>query len=349
MVAPQNDTVLAELASAAIMDAQRAIDTLLHHAATALTDTTSETSPELAFNDVSNPLGSAHGGDEELAELGNVIPQVYAAYGAWIEASGNFADIRAGNGAPGYHAQTGGFLAGLAHNVTPDASLGAAVGYEHVSLSEDDTHASGTDDVGRAALYGAYDFGPVTLSGAGGLGYDSFSTTRPLPLGTAKENHSGLEVDLGMQLSRSLNLGQALLVPAAGFYYTNLQENSFTESGANGADLDGHSQNTGSLQPFIGVAVAQAFGTGAWAITPSAHVTYRYEALNPGRGLVVGAQDGTLFNATGVTTARNTLETGTAISAQATPNLQIYGAYDASIGFGFGLDQSISVGMKYKF
>jgi outer membrane autotransporter protein len=346
VLAPRNATIFPELATVAIIDAERSIDTLLSHAIAAPTSTGSA---QLAFNDVSNPLGATHGGGEEIAELGNIVPEVYAAYGAWIEASGNFADIRAGNGAPGYHAQTGGFLAGLARNITPEASLGLAVGYEHFNLSEDDTHASATDDTGRIALYGAYDFGPVTLSAAGGLGYDAFSTTRPLPVGTAKENHSGLEANLGLQLSQTLNLGALQLMPAAGFDYANLQEDSFAESGASGADLNGHAHGTSSLQPFIGVAAGQSFGLGNWSVTPSVHVTWRYEALNTQRSLIVATQDGTLFNINGVSAARDQLDTGASLSASAGPNLQIYGAYDAQIGFGFGLDQSISAGVKYNF
>jgi len=346
VVPPQNATVLADLASVAIIDAEHAIDTILSHAGS---PPASMGSAQLAFNDVSNPLGTSHGGGEQLAELGSIIPEVYAAYGAWIEASGNFADIHAGNGAPGYHAQTGGFLAGLARNVTPDLSLGLAVGYEHFNLSEDDTHASAADDNGRIALYGAYNLGPVTLSTTGGLGYDAFSTTRPLIIGTARENHSGLEANFGLQLSHTLNIGALQLTPLAGFDYANLQENAFTEAGANGADLDGHAHGTSSLQPFLGGAAGRAFAMGGWSITPSAHVTWRYEALNTQRSLIVAAQDGTLFNINGVTAARNQLDTGASLAAQAGPNLQVYGAYDALIGIGFGLDQSISAGLKYNF
>lgn len=339
-------TVLYELGSAALIDAQRMVDTLLRHA------TTTPAQPDpgpFAFNDVSNPLGGVRGGDADFAQLGDTIPEIYAAYGAWLEASGNFANVHSGDGAPGYHAQTGGFLAGLAHNFTPDASLGIAVGYDHVSLSEDDTQSSGTDDIGRIALYGAYDFGPVTLSAAGGLGYDAISTTRPLIVGTAKESHGGLEADLGGEVSGNIALGQVILIPAGGFDYTNLQEGSFRESGAHGADLDGGSHDTGSLQPFAGVTMGESFGIGVWSLTPSAHVTYRYDVLKTRRSLIVAAQDGTLFNDSSVAGARNTLDTGAGISAQATPNLQIYGAYDVSIGFGYGTDQSVTAGVKYKF
>jgi outer membrane autotransporter protein len=65
--------------------------------------------------------------------------------------------------------------------------------------------------------------------------------------------------------------------------------------------------------------------------------------------VTVAAQDGTEFTSLGVNAPRNLLDTGASITAQATPDLQIYGSYDIAVGFGTSTDQAISAGLKYRF
>jgi outer membrane autotransporter protein len=346
VVAPQNATIFPEMATVAIFNADHAISDLLGHASAPLPVSGA---PQLAMNTVSNPYGGAAGGTQ-LAELGAIIPQVLGSFGAWLDASGSFAQVHADNGAPGYHAQTGGFLAGLSGPVNPALTLGVAVGYDHFSLTEDaPSHSSGTDDAGRFAVYGAYVMPELTLSATAGGAYDSVSTTRPLPVGTAKESHGGLEANAGLEVSRVLDFAGFQLVPQAGLSYVNFSENSFLESGAGGADLAGFSHKNSSLQPFIGVAATGTWATGAWTITPDFHVTYSHEALSTDRSLTVAALDGTTFGVSGVRAPRNVVDTGASISAQAAPDVDVYAGYDIAIGLGVSTSQSVSAGVSYRF
>jgi len=346
VIAPQNATIFPEMASVAIFDADRAINQLLDHAAT---PGDAGTESEVAMNDVPNRFAST-AGDSQLAGLGAAIPQVLAAYGAWLEASGSFANVRAGAGAPGYDSQTGGFLAGIARPVSPEVSLGVALGYEHFNLSEDaPSLSSGDVDTGRFAVYGAYTTDLLTISATAGTGYDSISTTRPLLVGTAKESHSGWQTDAGLQLSHQLEFNGFQLIPQAGLDFVNFPEGSFAETGAGGADLNGQSHTTSSLQPYIGVAATTVLTSGSWQITPAFHVSYSYEALGTNRQVTVASQDGTQFGINGVPVARNTIDTGIGISAQATPNLTVFGGYDIAVGIDTSTDQAVSAGLKYNF
>jgi hypothetical protein len=345
VIAPQHATIFPEIATVAIFDADQAITALLDRG---LDPQSPADTPEFAFNNASNPIGGQNQGG--AAELGAAVPQVLAAYGAWIDATGNFANIRSGDGAPGYQAQTGGFLAGIGKPVTPDFSLGVAVGYEHFNLNEDDTHATGNVDTGRFAFYGAYQLGSAMLSATAGFGYDSIATTRPLPVGLAKESHGGLEADAGIQLSQPMQLSAYALVPKIGLEYVSLSEQDFAESGASGADLanDGHSN--ASLQPYLGLNLSRSFTTAAGTqIVPELNAQYNLEALNPQRRETVISQDGTQFPVNGVTAPHSVLSGGFAISATTASNLDLYAGYNISIGLGVSTVQVVSAGLSYKF
>jgi subtilase-type serine protease len=334
------------MASVAIFNADRVINQLLSHAA-APDNTGAE--PEVAMNDIPNRFASA-GGDGQVSALGEAVPQVLAAYGAWLEATGSFANVHAGDGAPGYDSQTGGFLAGITMPVTDTLSAGVAVGYEHFNLSENSPSlSSGTDDTGRFAVYGAYSTDLLTLSATAGGGYDSISTTRPLLVGTAKESHSGWQTTAGLAVSHPLDFNGFQLVPQGGLDFVNFPEGSFAEAGAGGADLNGQSHTTSSLQPYIGIAASTALTAGSWQINPAFHVTYSYEALDNDRKMTVSSLDGTQFGINGVPVARNTIDTGFGITAQATPNLTIFGGYDIAVGIDTSTDQAVSAGLKYAF
>lgn len=333
------------MASVAIFDADRAIHALLNHAA-APDDAGS--SPVGAMSDVTNQ-SAAGAGNSQVRALGDAIPQVLAAYGAWLEATGSFANVRAGDGAPGYNAQTGGFLAGIARPAAPNLSLGVAVGYEHFNLSENQPSLdSGTDDTGRFAFYGSYHTDQLTVSATAGVGYDSINTARPLIVGTAKESHAGWQTSAGIEVSHLLQFGQNFqLVPLAGLAFVNFPESGFYESGAGGADLNGQGHSTNSLQPYVGVAASTLWTSGAWVIRPAFHLTYNYEALSTDRAMTVAAQDGTEFNINGAPVARNTIDTGFGLSAMATQNLGVFAGYDFALGINSSTDQSVSAGLRY--
>jgi outer membrane autotransporter protein len=306
-------------------------------------------SPEFAFNDVSNPVGGGSG-TNSAAMLGAAIPAAIAGYGGWIDATGSFAHVDAGDGAPGYNAQTGGFLAGIDKPILPDLSLGVALGYEHFNLNENDTQSNGDVDTGRLDFYGAYNAGFATVSFATGFGYDAISTTRYLPVGIAKENHHGLEADAAAQISRQFQLGSIQLIPSAGFEYVSLTENGFDEAGASGADLANAGHSNASLQPFIGVEASQTFvAESGTKVIPEVHLQYNQEVLNPRRREVVTSTDGTPFPINGVTGPHNIVTAGLGISALTTGNLSVYAKYDISLGIGVSTDQDVSAGLSYKF
>lgn len=345
VVAPEHATIFPEIATVAIFDADRALTSLLNHG---LAPTMWE-SPEFAFNDVSNPVGGGSGTDS-AAMLGAAIPAAVAGYGGWIDATGSFAHVDAGDAAPGYTAQTGGFLAGIDKPVLPDLSLGVAVGYEHFNLNEDYTQSNGDVDTGRLDFYGAYNAGFATVSFATGFGYDGISTTRYLPVGVAKENHHGLEADAAAQISRQFQFGNTQLIPSAGLEYVSLTENDFDETGAGGADLANAGHSNASLQPFIGVEASQTFvAQSGTKVIPELHVQYNQEVLNPRRRLVVTSSDGTGFPINGVTAPHNIITAGVGVSALTTGNLSVYARYDISLGVGVSTDQDVSAGLSYKF
>jgi hypothetical protein len=126
--------------------------------------------------------------------------------------------------------------------------------------------------------------GTITTSG---LGTDRFGNTAS-GIG-ATEGHGGDEATVAAQWCRPLQVqgwadaagGIADLTPKLGVQYLHLSEGAFAETGASGCSLSSGSRGTDSLQPYLGVALAQRFVTdGSAKITPELRLGYAHDLFN---------------------------------------------------------------------
>jgi outer membrane autotransporter protein len=68
-----------------------------------------------------------------------------------------------------------------------------------------------------------------------------------------------------------------VLTPIAGLTYSSLDEDSFTESGGNGAALHVDSTSTHSLKSDLGTRLERSFATTYGNVVPSAQLIWRHE------------------------------------------------------------------------
>jgi outer membrane autotransporter protein len=114
-----------------------------------------------------------------------------AQYGGWFRGIGSFASLNGYPTAPGFGANSGGFLVGIDRPLDPDLYLGAAAGYIHTGVQEHSTSSGGTD-TGRFMVYGGGWAGPALWAATAGYAHDGINTTRGFAgVGTAKEAHGG--------------------------------------------------------------------------------------------------------------------------------------------------------------
>jgi autotransporter-associated beta strand protein len=267
----------------------------------------------------------------------------------WVNATGSQTKVHGTGSAPGFEARNYGFIAGLDHRVGA-STVGVAGSYNHNDISEDGTGDSGTTDSLRAALYGARTFGPVDVSATVGAGVDFLSQKRPFgTVGTAEGDHVGQEASAAAQAALPLALGGVKVTPRIGMRFSYLHANGFGESGANGQDLTVGTDNVRSLQPYAQISFDKDFGNQLRPMNLELRVGYARELLGTGRTVTVGAQDGTLFAASGTTLPRDQLTAGVSLGMQPTKALSVSIDYDALIATGHASAQAAHLQVGYRF
>ncbi|RQU77986.1 autotransporter domain-containing protein [Burkholderia cenocepacia] len=267
----------------------------------------------------------------------------------WAVASGSSTKVGGTSGAPGFLTHAYGFLAG-GQGRLGDATVGAAGGYTHTALSEDTTGASGAIDTLRVALYGAQPIGAVNLSATLGYGLDSLSQKRPFgSAGTAEGDHLGHEFTAATQASLPMAAGGFRFAPHVGLRYAYVRGSGFSEDGANGQNLHVGPDSARSLQPYVGVSLAKAFGDAVRPVDVQLRVGYAHEVLRGSRVVQVQSQDGTVFAAPGTDLPRSFLTTGASVTLQAAKTTTVSLGLDATINTGHVSAQSAYVRVNSSF
>jgi len=270
--------------------------------------------------------------------------------GVWLSNTGERAQINGGASAPGFETQQYQFMAGYDWGVGADTTLGAALGYGHSDLSEDQTGNTSRADTLSAALYGTRAIGALRLSGVLSYAYDDMYTRRPLgAAGIAYGNTGGNQLTAGMQAGVPVELGGMTFTPRVGMMYGYFHGNSFGESGIAGQDLNVGSQTIRTLQPDVDLSVAKTFGDSTRPISVLLDVGYARELLSDTRNMSVSTQDGTQFAASGAALPRSQVFAGLQVDTAISKNLHLSAGYTGAYNAGGGVQQTINVTMRYAF
>lgn len=320
VIAPKNTSVFTALGTAAVMNAQSTTAAVLDQATRRSVGT-----------------GLATG---DAASDGPTV---------WASATGLHARLSGTDGQPGFQENRYGFLAG-AHKRMGDNTFGLAGGYSHADLSEASTANSGTMDTLRLAAYASREFGPVDVAASVGYGLDFMSQKRPFAgIGTAQGDHIGQEFTAAAQASAPLSIAGVVVTPRVGLRYAYFHANGFDESGAGGQNLRVGTDNTRSLQPFVGVTFDKAFGEAWRPMHAQFRVAYAHEVLDAGRAITVASQDGTIFVAPGTRLARGYLTLGASFGVTLAKHLDVSLAYDALVNTARASAQAGSLKVSYRF
>jgi len=350
VTAPTNDTIFPAMTSALILNGQQANLMVLNRLGSRLEATAD--GPTTASRAAPGVL-LAKIGSSNLATLGEIataLPEGMAQYGGWFRGIGSFASLNGNATAPGFGANSGGFLVGIDRPVEADLYLGAAAGYIHTGVQEHST-SSGDTDTGRLMVYGGGWAGPALWTATAGYAHDGINTMRPFPgVGTAKEAHGGNELSLAAQGSLPIVVNGATVTPKAGVPFLHLHESAFRETGANGLDLSSGARSTDSLQPYVAVSVAQTFGAPEGTqLTPELRLGYSREALSNSRVLTVATLDSSNFLVQGVNPSKNMLTAGFGVTVRAREDVFLYANYDALVRTGNTGVQTVSAGLRIRF
>ncbi|WP_218179700.1 autotransporter family protein [Pseudomonas gingeri] len=207
--------------------------------------------------------------------------------GLWGQAFGGSSRLGERDDIAGYHARYSGFLLGADGLVNDSWRAGGLFSYTKTTVNNDGDNSGSSADVKSYGLFGyaSYQAQPWYLDLSLGAIQHQYDTQREIDFngfnGSAKGQHDGMQYIASAVVGYPIDLGPTLahtiLTPIAGLTYSTLRQDSYTESGGNGAALHLDSSNTTSLKSDLGAKLERSFATSYGSVVPSAQLTWRHE------------------------------------------------------------------------
>ena len=250
-----------------------------------------------------DPFGSAPGGNATpsgnargFAPEPELSPEAVSAYAAvmpkdksaarafdrrwsvWASGygGGNDTDGNATDGSHDVNAQTYGVAAGADYRVSPDTTLGFALGGGGTHWDLSDGLGSGRSDMFQAGVYGARKFGPAYVSAALGYGWHHMTTDRTVTIAGTDNLTAGFNAyNFGGRLEAGYRLAMTAVdvTPYAAFQAQSFHTPSYGETATSGAGtfaLAYDAKTTTATRTELGVRFDKTI-----AVTPTNPLTLR--------------------------------------------------------------------------
>ena len=296
-------------------------------------------------------------GDEQVAQASTTPGNPWA---FWSRGYGNFALGDSSTAAPGFSANTGGVIFGADYKIDGNILLGAAFNYSHTGIAFDDQAGSSTVESYTISPYGRYSQGDWYASAVASFGIDSFDTSRPVGFpgfsgGNATASPDGqvygFAAETGYALHSDLMSNPLTVTPLAGFGYTHLHADSFTESGGSVADLAVSGSDVDSFTTSFGARASTRIDAGAnGVLVPEAHAIWQREFLDDRAkvGASFAVAPGSGFTVVSNRFGANTGLVGIGVTQEASADVKLFVNYDAQIQSSFA-SHTISAGLRVRF
>ncbi|HEY6335167.1 MAG TPA: autotransporter outer membrane beta-barrel domain-containing protein [Alphaproteobacteria bacterium] len=161
----------------------------------------------------------------------------------------------------------------------------------------------------------------------------------------------GFAAETGYALHSELQSNPLTVTPLAGFGYTHLHADGFTESGANAADLAVSGSDVDSFTTSFGARASTRIDAGAnGVLVPEAHAIWQREFLDDRAkvGAAFAVAPGSNFMVVSNRFGTNTGLVGIGITQEASADVKIFVNYDAQIQSSFA-SHTISAGLRVRF
>lgn len=282
-------------------------------------------------NQVSNRLASLRGNRSVVT--GDALSSNHF----WVEGFGNTVNQDDKGGNKGYDATGGGMTFGVDTDTLMEGmTTGASFSYGQSNVDSNASGGASTDISSYVAtLYGSrvLDQG-IFVNGQLGLGYNNYESERTvLGVGTAKGDFDGLQGTAKLEAGKDFGYQSFTLTPLAGVQYTYLNMDSYTETGAGGANLTVDPEDMNALDLSVGGQAAYTMPlSNGGTFKPSVHAKYVYmagdEKLQTTSRFSGG---GAAFNTTGVKADRSSVNLGAGLLLTTAGGVDFSVNYDADI------------------
>ena len=202
-------------------------------------------------------------------------------HAAWLDGFGQWADQDANDGFTGYDYHVGGVAFGLDYLLSDGCLLGVSYGRSSTNIDLDGNNGSGNIVSDFVSLYGSCFDDRMYLDGAIGYGRQSYDNKRHLEVGeltqTARSDHDGDAYSAFAEAGYNCGSEKCILQPFGSLQYVYLDEDSFREHGADGANLLVEGRQIDSLVSQLGARFFRPFRSGSWDFIPGVSVAWRHD------------------------------------------------------------------------
>jgi uncharacterized protein YhjY with autotransporter beta-barrel domain len=244
--------------------------------------------------------------------------------------------------------------AGVSFRMTSHLAAGILFDYNHTD-AKTDSNGSKTDvDSYSPGLFATYFDHGFYANGLFSFGYNNYSNTRDISvLGeTASSHPSGQQYVGDLDCGYDFHPAQNWVVgPTLGLTYTHLDIDSFTETGAPGADLAVQDQSADSLRSRLGGHVVFQTNTGDVLLQPNLTAMWQHEYLDSSSGITSSFNDfsSNPFTIQTAAPSRDSALIGCGLTATLNNSMALYLNYLADVGAGDYWAQSVVGGFKARF
>jgi len=267
----------------------------------------------------------------------------------FLEGSGEFSSVSGDFNASGYNFTTAGVTLGADYRVNDNFVIGLLGGYANSNAS---LVNSGSIDLnsGKIGLYTSVFGNGFYADALVGAGINSYDTTRTSVGGNATGSPDGWELNTLINGGYDFHAGDWSFGPIASVSYTQINLNSFTETGSLAA-LKYPDQTQESLRTNVGAKIVYTTTLGGMKVTPQVRVSWQHEFMDSTQS--IGSQFATgsssEFTVTGPQVGRDSALVSAGVSVQVTPTVSVYTYYDGQLGRSNYSSNNVSGGVKIDF
>lgn len=248
----------------------------------------------------------------------------------------------------------GGATAGVSYRATSNLSVGALLDYNHTDANTDSYGSRTKVDTFSPGLYGTFSDHSFYVNGLASFGYNSYYNSRKISyLGeTATSSPTGQQYVGNLDFGYDFHPDQAWIVgPTLGLTYTHLNIDSFTETGAPGADLAVNSQSADSLRSRLGGHLIYQTRVGSISLQPNFNAMWQHEYLNKSAGITSSFSDfsSNPFTIQTESPNKDSALIGCGLTASIDRSIGVCFNYVADVGSDNSLAQSVIFGFKGNF
>jgi fibronectin-binding autotransporter adhesin len=246
--------------------------------------------------------------------------------------------------------------AGVGFRVASHFTAGVLFDYNHTDAKTDSYGSRTRIDTYAPGIFATYSEKGFYANGLFSFGYNDYSNSRALPFigpsTTANSSPNGQQYVGSLDAGYDFHPNKAWIVgPAAGLTYTHLDVDSFTETGAPGADLDVNSQSADSLRSRLGGHAVFQTNTGDVLLQPNITAMWQHEFMADASGITSNFADfaSNPFTIQTAAPSRDSALIGVGLTATLNTSMALYLNYLADIGASDYFAQTVYGGVKARF